>query len=241
MLQAYKDLPFHAVLRGSLDGIPPHDARALLAGERFKKGVMANVLVHARMESRYAGVEGREVKRDLKRAGFGKELLKANFGKLEKLVRRLEWTPAATAWTGYGDDNTYDEATAAAKAGFVREAAARRRWALAWDVGCNDGRYTQIAAGPPTWSWRSKPTTRRPTRCIAACGTSSATASCRSSWTSAAPRPTWAGAAASARRSSAAGARSWYSPSRSCITSASPATSRCASSSTGCGRWTPRW
>src|SRR5919205_431999 len=30
MLQAYRDLPFHAALRGSLDGIPPHDARAIL-------------------------------------------------------------------------------------------------------------------------------------------------------------------------------------------------------------------
>lgn len=146
MLQAYKDLPFHAALRGSLDGIPPHDASAMLAGERFKKGVMANVLLHARLESRYAGVEGKEVKRDMKRAGFGKELLAANFGKLEKLVRRLEWAPGATAWTGYGTDNTYDEATAAAKEAFVREAAARRRWALAWDVGANDGRYTRIAA-----------------------------------------------------------------------------------------------
>lgn len=27
MLQAYKDLPYHPWLRGSLDGIPPHDAR----------------------------------------------------------------------------------------------------------------------------------------------------------------------------------------------------------------------
>lgn len=146
MLQAYKDLPFHAALRGSLDGIPPHDARAMLAGERFKKGVMANVLLHARLESRYAAVEGERVKRDLRRAGFSKELLAANFGKLEKLVRGLEWKPGATAWSGYGADNSYDEATAAAKEAFVREATARRRWALAWDVGCNDGRYTRIAA-----------------------------------------------------------------------------------------------
>jgi hypothetical protein len=146
MLQAYKDLPFHAALRGSLDGIPPHDARAILAGERFRKGVMSNVLLHARLESRYAAAEGDEVKRDLRRAGFSKELLAANFGKLEKLVRRLEWTPGETAWTGYGADNTYDEATAAAKDAFVRESAGRRRWTLAWDVGCNDGRYTRIAA-----------------------------------------------------------------------------------------------
>jgi hypothetical protein len=90
MLQAYKDLAFHAALRGSLDGIAPHDARAMLAGERFRKGVLSNVLLHARLESRYAGVEGGEIKREMRRAGFSKELLAANFGKLEKLVRRLE-------------------------------------------------------------------------------------------------------------------------------------------------------
>ena len=146
MLQAYKDLPFHPALRGSLDGIAPHDARAVLAGERFRKGVLSNVLLHARLESRYAGVEGREVKQEMKRAGFSKELLAANFGKLEKLVQRLEWKAGQTAWTGYGEDNTYDEASAAAKAEFVREAAARRRSRLTWDVGCNDGRYARIAA-----------------------------------------------------------------------------------------------
>jgi hypothetical protein len=146
MLQAYKDLPFHAPLRGSLDGIAPAEARALLAGERFRKGVLSNVLAHARLESRYAGAEGGAVKRDLKRAGFNEELLAANFAKLEKLVRRLEWEPGETAWTGYGEDNTYDAAAADAKAAFVREAAARRRAALAWDVGCNDGRYSRIAA-----------------------------------------------------------------------------------------------
>jgi hypothetical protein len=146
MLQAYKDLPFHAALRGSLDGIAPHEARAVLAGERFRKGVLSNVLVHARLESRYACVEGREVKQEMRRAGFSKELLAANFGKLEKLVRRLEWKAGETAWTGYGEDNTYDEASAASKAQFVREAAARRRSRLTWDVGCNDGRYARIAA-----------------------------------------------------------------------------------------------
>jgi hypothetical protein len=146
MLQAYKDLAFHGALRGSLDGIAPHDARAVLAGERFRKGVLANVLLHARLEARYAGVEGREVKQQMRRAGFSKELLAANFAKLEKLVRRLEWKAGETAWTGYGEDNTYDDAAAAAKAEFVREAVSRRRSRLTWDVGCNDGRYARIAA-----------------------------------------------------------------------------------------------
>jgi hypothetical protein len=146
MLQAYKDLPYHAALRGSIDGITPSEARAVLAGDRFKKGVLSNVLLHAKMESRYADAGGRKVKQDLKRAGFSEELLAANFAKLEKLVRRLEWKAGETAWTGYGEDNTYDEASAGTKAAFVRAAAGRRRSSLTWDVGCNDGRYSRIAA-----------------------------------------------------------------------------------------------
>jgi len=146
MLQAYKDLPYHSLLRGSLDGISPAVARAVLAGDRFKKGVLSNVLLHAKMESRYADAGGREVKQEMKRAGFSEELLAANFGKLEKLVRRLEWKAGETAWTGYGEDNSYDAAAAGRKADFVRAAAARRRVPLAWDLGCNDGTYSRIAA-----------------------------------------------------------------------------------------------
>lgn len=148
MLQAYKDLPYHAALRGSLDGIPPHVARAVLSspGDRFRKGVLANVVLHARFEDRYADAEARDVKREMGRAGFGKELLAANFAKFAKLVERLEWKPGETAWTGYGEDNSYDEAAAGRKAAFVREAAGRRRASLAWDVGCNDGTYSRLAA-----------------------------------------------------------------------------------------------
>ncbi|HWT24044.1 MAG TPA: hypothetical protein VN213_11110 [Solirubrobacteraceae bacterium] len=148
MLQAYKDLPFHAALRGSLDGIPPGQARAVLSGsgDRFRKGVLANVVLHARMEDRYAGVEGRQVKQEMRRAGFNTALLDATMGKLERVVRGLEWKAGETAWTGYGEDNSYDADAAARKAAFVREACARRRSGLAWDVGCNDGAYARIAA-----------------------------------------------------------------------------------------------
>jgi SAM-dependent methyltransferase len=148
LLQAHKDLPFHALLRGSLDGIPPHDARAVFSTrrDRLRKGVLANVVLHARLEDRYADVSGGEVKRQMRGAGFGKALLDANLRKLEKLVRGLRWRAGETAWTGYGEHNTYDDASAARKAEFVREAAARRTGGLTWDVGCNDGTYARIAA-----------------------------------------------------------------------------------------------
>jgi hypothetical protein len=148
MLQAYKDLPYHALLRGAIDGIPPAHASAILSSrrDRMRKGVFANVSLHARLESRYAAVSGREVKRDMGKAGFSKELLDANLRKLEKVVGGLRWKAGDTAWTGYGDHNTYDGESAAEKAAFVREAAARRPGGLTWDLGCNDGTYTRIAA-----------------------------------------------------------------------------------------------
>jgi hypothetical protein len=144
MLQAYKGMPHHALLRGSLDGIKPSEARALLSARR--RGVFTHVVLHARLEARYADAGGREVKRDLKRAGFGKALLDANLRKLEKLVRRLEFKPGRTAWTEYGQTNTYSDEEAARKAEFVRAAAARHTGGLVWDLGCNDGTYSRVAA-----------------------------------------------------------------------------------------------
>jgi ribosomal protein L11 methylase PrmA len=142
MLQAYRGVPYHAWLRGSLDGISPAEARALLPARR--RGVLTHVVLHARLEARYAGA--RDVRRDLKRAGFGKALLDANLRKLEKLVHRLEFKPGRTAWTEYGRTNTYSDEEATRKAEFVRTAAARRPGGLVWDLGCNDGTYSRVAA-----------------------------------------------------------------------------------------------
>ncbi len=144
LLQAYKGVPFQPWLRGSLEGIEPAEMRALLGfRDRFRRGVLTNVVLHAKLEGRYAD---RDVKTDLKKAGFHAELIRANARKLRKLVQRLEWDPGRTAWSGYGEANPYDEADAAAKEAFVRDAAGTRRRRLIWDLGCNDGRYTRLAA-----------------------------------------------------------------------------------------------
>jgi hypothetical protein len=141
MLQAYKGMPHHALLRGSLDGITPAQARAVLSARR--RGVLTHVVLHARLEARYG--DAKDVRSDLKRAGFGKALLDANLRKLEKLVRRLEFKPGRTAWTEYGSTNTYSDEEATRKAEFVRQAAARYK-GLVWDLGCNDGTYSRVAA-----------------------------------------------------------------------------------------------
>jgi SAM-dependent methyltransferase len=142
MLQAYRGVPYHAHLRGSIDGIAPAEARALLP--RLRRGVFSHVRLHARLEARYA--DAGDVKTEIRRAGFRKELLDANLRRLEKLVRRLEYEPGRTAWTEYGATNTYTDEEARRKAEFVRAAAARRPGGLVWDLGCNDGTYSLVAA-----------------------------------------------------------------------------------------------
>jgi SAM-dependent methyltransferase len=147
MLRAYRDVPFQPWLRGSLDGIAPAELRNLLSlRDRLRRGVLSHVVLHARLERRYAD-RSRDVKRELKKAGFRKELVVANVRKLHRLVARLRWTPdSADVWVDYGESNTYTEREAEQKARFVAAAAATGSWRRVWDLGCNDGRFARIAA-----------------------------------------------------------------------------------------------
>jgi hypothetical protein len=148
MLRAFKDVPFRPWLRGSIDGITPAEMRNLLSlRDRLRRGVLTHVVLHARLEARHAD-RAREVKKEIKQVGFRKELIEANVRKLRKLVGRLDWTPDAGAvWVEYGEQNSYTDEETGQKAAFVGAVASGGRWPCVWDLGCNDGRFSRIAAG----------------------------------------------------------------------------------------------
>jgi hypothetical protein len=146
LLQAYKDVPFQPWLRGRLDGIEPQQARDLMSfRDLFRSGVLAHVVLHARLERRNAD-STRDVKAELGKAGFKKELIVANVKRLRRLVGKLDWKPGATAWSDYGPRGHYTDADTGAKDEFVRRVAAEGARDLVWDLGANDGRYSRIAA-----------------------------------------------------------------------------------------------
>ena len=146
LLQAYRGIDFRPWLRGSLAGITPVEAGHVLSSrDLFRRGVLTNVALHARLERKH-DESSRDVKTELKRAGFKKELIVANVRRLEKLVRGLEWKPGASEWSGYEATTSYDEAGAARKEAFVRDVVQAREWGLVWDIGCNEGRHSRIAA-----------------------------------------------------------------------------------------------
>jgi SAM-dependent methyltransferase len=145
LLQAAKGVPFQPWLRGSIDGIRPGEMRPLMNfRDRFRKGVFTNVILHAKLEERYAD-RPQQVKDEVKRV-FKKELFVANVRKMRKLVERQSWDPPEGVWTAYGERNSYTDDDARRKDDFVREVATSRAWKLVWDIGANNGRYSRIAA-----------------------------------------------------------------------------------------------
>ncbi len=145
MLQAYRDVDFQLFLKGSLEGITPPQAAALLP--KRGDGILTHVRLHARLERRQDDTSVRETRKEMSAAGFKSEIVRANLQKMHKLVTGLKWDLPKTAWTDYGDNNRgYDVADRNAKEAFVRTAAQRVRPRVTWDLGTNDGVFARIAA-----------------------------------------------------------------------------------------------
>lgn len=146
LLEAYKGIPFQPWLRGSLEGIHPSEARALLRGrDTLRGGVLKHVALHAKLERSHADRTS-DVREELRSAGFDRQLIEANLEGLENLVRGLEPPGGATEWSDYGATCSYSEDDTRTKEEFVRAAVRRSAPSLVWDLGCNDGRYSRIAA-----------------------------------------------------------------------------------------------
>jgi hypothetical protein len=152
LLESYKGIPFQPWLRGSLEGIHPAEARALLRGrDTLRGGVLKHVALHAKLERSHAD-GAKDVRKELREAGFQKELIEANLKSLEKLVSGLTAPAGATEWSDYGTTCSYSDNDTQAKEHFVRRAVHRRPRMLVWDLGCNDGRYSRIAAEGSTYT-----------------------------------------------------------------------------------------
>jgi hypothetical protein len=146
LLMAHKNVPFHPLLRGSLEGISAGDCRALMSSrDTIRPGVLAHVFLQSRLQAQFAD-SNRDVRGDLRAAGFGTTLITRNIERLHRLIERLEWKTGGSTWSEYGSEHSYDETDRRQKEAFVRGVSATRRWALVWDLGCNVGVYSRIAS-----------------------------------------------------------------------------------------------
>ena len=146
LLQAYKGIPFQPWLRGSIDGITAGDCRAVLSmRDLLRKGVLMHVVLQAAAQARFGDTQ-RDVRADVKAAGFHRGLIEINVKKLTGLIEGLKWKQARSEWSHYAGDNSYDEGDRDRKQAFVRDAVAAEKRRLVWDLGSNTGDYARIAA-----------------------------------------------------------------------------------------------
>ena len=64
----------------------------------------------------------------------------------KKQVAKLTWKQTRSTWSGYTDALPYTDSEQAQKVDFVRRVTHSRHWPLVWDLGCNTGTFSRIAA-----------------------------------------------------------------------------------------------
>ena len=147
LIQAYRDVPFQPWMRGSIDGIDAEVCLNLMSARDYVRGgVLAHVYLQAKAQKAYNSTT-RNVRADLDKAGFDSRIIKANAERLRSLVAGLQWRPAQSTWSDYLKCGHYEASDAEQKRAFVQGVAEAREWTLAWDIGCNVGVFSRIAAG----------------------------------------------------------------------------------------------
>jgi hypothetical protein len=146
LLQAYKGVAFGAWLRGDLDGIDPADLSSLLsARDLMRRGIVRHVYLHAKLQTRYAATR-RNLRASLMQARPGSGLVRATARSLKRVIEGLTWTPRSTHWIDYEQTHSYRPDDTARKRAFVDRVVRARRRRTVWDLGCNTGEYSRLAA-----------------------------------------------------------------------------------------------
>ena len=146
LLTAHRDLPFQPWLRGAIDGIRPEECNRVFSWrDRLRPGVFTDVYLQAALHARTAGKRG-NLRSDLRKAGFSRQMIAHNVRRLVKVVRKLEWKQRSSEWAAYAETSSYDRENLQVKERFVARAAEQRRWPLVWDLGANTGNFSRIAA-----------------------------------------------------------------------------------------------
>lgn len=146
LLQAYRGVHFQPQLRAQLEGIPAKQFMQWMRWrDLFRPGVFINGWLQATLERNTQSLSTSTV-RDLRSSGFQTSMIERMLQKLTRLVEKLKWTPERTQWTAYDTTLPHVADDLQAKSEFVSSICRSKPRHLVWDLGCNDGRYSLIAA-----------------------------------------------------------------------------------------------
>ncbi len=147
LLEAYTGVGYHAWYRGSLEGIPAgHLRRVLPWRSKLHPLVMSHVVMQDRLQ-RSAGGRDTAGLRAVTERHLSRRAFSAILGQLRGWIAGLRPAGAGkSTWSQYEATRSYQdrakEQKAACVAGFVEAV----RPGMLWDLGCNAGEYSLLAA-----------------------------------------------------------------------------------------------
>lgn len=148
MLMAYKNIPFHAWMRGSIQGIEPQAMAPLFSVlDYVKPGVLPHVILHAKLQQQYATPDKQQqLVNSLQNEQYAKALIVNNVKGLTQLIEKLTWQQSVSTWSAYAANNSYTSEESQDKIKFIETAISNRRWQTTWDIGCNTGTFSKLAS-----------------------------------------------------------------------------------------------
>lgn len=148
MLKAHLGIDPAPLLRSNLEGISPAVASKYFRGmKKLSSGVLSHVVLPASVEASIARRERDNAPVQQRAAARqSKAMVIGLVQSLRRQIRRLQSGIRHTDWSHYAGKNTYQESDHDQKVDFVHRAVARRQRSLTWDLGCNTGTFSKVAA-----------------------------------------------------------------------------------------------
>ena len=148
LLEAYRGVPFQRYLRGHLDGIPVLElGRMLGLRDTFRAGVFRHVRLRAAVEKRTARYDADRRSSTRTSTTLPVEVVVATIKKMRKLVAKLETSGRASEWSDYMEKLPYSADEHDRKRQVFGAMVERSGGGgLAWDVGANNGTFSEIIA-----------------------------------------------------------------------------------------------
>lgn len=146
LLQSITGIPFQMWMRSSLEGIDPvHLNRLLPLRHKLRKNVFIDVVLQAWLSQRFSSRSSKAP--SLQERSIPKSVIAGLVNRLKKSVAGLKRRGKAhSVWLNYEEECHYQPEALQAKDRFVDAALARSKPRVVWDLGCNVGRYSIMAA-----------------------------------------------------------------------------------------------
>ena len=146
LLTGLTGVHFQPWLRSSLEGIDPADLTRLLPfRKKLRRGVAIDVVFQAWL-SRKFGKANPASEGLIKNASVGRKQVLDLANRLERTIQRLKPPRARSHWIDYDKENQYEVEGEEFKERLVDLAVSDAAPNVVWDLGCNTGRYSLIAA-----------------------------------------------------------------------------------------------